>query len=296
MQLVHEATGFKKCSINHASYTAKAFPPEKRFSYNYNSLRFMKPFKNADGPWTDAFLARHQDDKLSSRDLRALAQEEYGAKDDKSKKPVKVKASDKCSVTIRTDLYARLRMYNADGKISVMVDRILEDWISKQPNAPAVTIFESKKDLHVREVNERKAARLKLKEERAAVLANKRADYATRRQAQLDAGAKPIVPKPARKKRGKLHRQWVDCVPIAMIDGEYGPTVIQNKSSKFATKFFSEESAQAAEQEVFKAKGFHELVVHCDVCSKSSRRDVWHVKHRYSASEPVAQEKTASMV
>jgi len=292
LEIMARATNLKTCSLKHASYTAAAFPVGKRYDYNYNSLRFMKPYAHADEKWTDAFLARHKDDKVSSRDLRALAQKEYGTKDGESKKkPVERRSSTKCSVTLPTSLYARLRLHAADRKISVLISEICEQWISKQP-VVAVS--------HIREVNERKAARQKVREEKVTAKAQmheaKRASYAERRQAQLDAGAARIADKADRpKKPGKLQRQWVDCKPLAMVDGEYGPTTLQNKSTKFPTKFWSEADAQAADQEFFKRKGFHQLVVKCPVCSASSqKRDCWHVRWD-AASVRLAQEMVQSV-
>jgi hypothetical protein len=262
LQLVHEATGLKKCSLNHASYTAKAFPPEKRFDYNYNSLRFMKPFKNADATWTDDFLARHQADKVSSRDLRALAQKEYAGKDGEKKKPVKVKSSNKCSVTLTTSLYARLRMHSADRKISVLIEEICEQWLKQQS------------DVH-------KAAVA------APIIAERRPTYAERRKKQIEsAESKPIAPKPS-KNNTKLKRAWTDCSGPSFLDGEDGAIAI--KAGKHdATKFKTEAEASAAEREFFETSGFHELVAYCEVCK------AWHVRHVYNHPAE-AQEKTAQI-
>jgi hypothetical protein len=271
LEIMSRATNLKVCSLKHASYTAKAFPPEKRFDYNYNSLRFMKPYANANADWTDAFLAKHQADKLSSRDLRALAQKEYAVRDGKDKKPVvKCRSPKKCSVNIRTELYARLRLHNTDGPISVMIDRILEDWLKQQPEVTAVIVPVPEPE--------------------------PKPTYAERRKKQIADGAKKITPKPARKMTGKLHRQWIECKGAEFLDGEGGAVKVSDVKHD-ATKFYNEAAAIAAEADFFKANGFREDVVHCDVCSKRSRRDVWHVRHRFaSKAASLMQEKPADVL
>jgi hypothetical protein len=320
LQLLHEATGFKKASLNSASYTAAAFPPEKRYDYGFNHLRFMKPYAHADASWTDAFLARHQDDKVSSRDLRSLAQREYAGKDGESKKkPVVCRSPKKCSVTIRADIFARLRLHNADGKISVMIDRILEEWLSKQPNAPAVTVKpetvkpETKKVKKALAVRERAAARKKVREEKEAATAAKqkvreekaaaeqklreekaaalaaRPTYEQRRLEAIAAGAARFAVKP--RKSTPLRRQWTTCAPLAMVDGEFGPSVLQHDYSKFPTRFWSAAAAQLAADAFEASKGFRETVIRCETCSKAAsnggrlKREVFHVKHVFSASD-----------
>jgi hypothetical protein len=109
-----------------------------------------------------------------------------------------------------------------------------------------------------------------------------RPTYAERRMAQFTSGeATPIPPKP--KKPKPLRRQWVPCCAEVFVDGEGGPTRVR-WGTKQPSAFWSEEEACAAEQEFFKANGFHEAVVQCEVCSKHGcRRMVWHVRHVFNS-------------
>ena len=73
-------------------------------------------------------------------------------------------------------------------------------------------------------------------------------------------------------------------IPDQFIDSENGPVHYKGSRVSTATKFYSEADAIAAEAKHFEAKGYHELVQKCDVCSGgNARRECWHVYHIYPA-------------
>ncbi len=255
IEIAVSATAYKKITLEKYARIAEAFPPEKRFTgYNFSAYMYMSFFAQ---PFRDEFLARNAGRNLSAHKLRALAVAEVG-------EPVKEPHKRKKRCFLRADLHARLLLHTHSERVSVLVNKILEEWLRTQPDVPAPDVIPA-----------------------PPVEPESRPTYAQRREQQLADGAQPIMKKPVKKITGKLRRQWTECNGPEFLDAEGGPEIIYNKSGSQPHKFYSEAEAIAAEADFFTASGFHEMVVQCDVCSKSSRREIWHVKHRFSSQERV---------
>lgn len=246
LELMCSATGFKDFTLVKAARVSREFPPSKRVNgYTFNHYRRMLPF---DREWSLEFLKRNAGKNLSSRDIYSLAVAEVG-------EPSRKKQPRKRAVRIRQELYARLRPHSDNDKVYMLIEKVLTEWLRTQPDVPTpVTVTPEPK----------------------------RPTYAERRQAQLDAGAPPIL---AKGKRGpvKLRIAWTECSPNQFIDSENG-AVQYKRASLSATKFWSEADAIEAEHKHFEARGYHELIKKCDVCSGGARRECWHVYHIYGPS------------
>ena len=272
LAIAAKAFGLSVPHLYKSALVARDFPPEHRWlGYAFSHYRVMQAFPR---DWSYAFLERHAGEKHGMNSLRALAEREFGGN------PAKARQPKKRSVLIRAELYARLRPHADNRKVHFLIERILEDWLRVQPDVPIPVIIESAAARYKREVFERRAEKHKLQEEKAAAVLAKRATYAERRKQQIADGAKQIPAK--EKKASKIRIAWTGCAGEQLIDSENGPVHYKGPCGSKPTKFYSEADALAAEAEHFEARGYHEQVKQCDVCSGgNARKECWHVYHIY---------------
>jgi hypothetical protein len=292
LAITAEASGLSKFFLYKASFVAAAFPPEHRYqTYKFSHYRTMLPFPRA---WAYKFLAENADKNLSAKGLRALAVKEFGSEPHKNKQPKKQ------SVSIRRELFDRLRPYSDSRKVHALIEHILEEWLLKNPVPPekkpkAEKIIEPLdmasqlarfKKSHPEYGNDSVGTSRTAGNEPDAT--QPRPSYAERREQQIVNGAQPIPAKPM-KKRPALKLQWLECRPAEYIDSENGPEIVRpgNMLTNFRRekpdRFFTEDAARQAEEKHFQECGFHELVIRCEPCK------CWHVKHVYSNEVKRAQ-------
>ncbi|MHB8216250.1 MAG: hypothetical protein ACYDDS_09240 [Candidatus Sulfotelmatobacter sp.] len=253
LQLAHEATGLSKFFLYKASFVAKRFPPEHRLpGYKYSAYRELMPFPPE---WAYAFLVRHADEKLSSKSLRALAVKEFGGE------PYKAKQPKKRAVSIRRELYARLREHAPSQKVASFIETLLEDWLKALDQPVGDT-----------EAAGNEPAATSRHPETSAATETPRPDYETRRKRQLAEGAQPITKHRYKKsKPHELRLQWTPCAKKISGNG-----IVRGANSR-ADCFRTLEDAQAAEEKYFQEMGYHNEIVYCVVpCG------AYHVKHAYS--------------
>jgi hypothetical protein len=126
------ATGLSKFFLKRCARIAERFTPERRYpNLNRNHYRVLLPFDQAQ---IDAWLPTIADQKrLSAKSLRALAVEKFG-------EPVTAKQPSKHAVQIRETLWTRLAQHAPSRKTVVLVELILNEWLSKPPDQQAIIL------------------------------------------------------------------------------------------------------------------------------------------------------------
>jgi hypothetical protein len=127
LQLMAETVGRTKYHLVRVSQIAERFTPAKRFSYTVAHLRALMPFPDE---FLDRFLPSAANLNLSVKALRARAETEFGSN------PYKPQQPKKRSVPLRASLLAQLSE-RAPRKVSVLVERICDEWLSKSTEQQA---------------------------------------------------------------------------------------------------------------------------------------------------------------
>jgi hypothetical protein len=248
-----EATGFTEITIRKASRVAAEFPPSARVAgFGFGHYRRLLPFPR---DWSLSFLKANVGKGLTNRALYALAVEAFG------KTPHAKRQQKRCNVALLDSTLARLRPFSG-RKIAHFIEGLLEEWLMQHPDVPAPVIPAP------------------VAPEPVVVNEEPRPTYVERRKQQIADGAPPIPPK-ERKLKKLTKVAWTECKPDEFIDAEAG-AVPYKQAGGLATKFWSEADAIAAEAKNFEAKGYHELVKKCAVCSGGNARECWHVYHIFS--------------
>lgn len=303
LQLMAETVGRTKYHLVRVAQIAERFTPAKRFSYTVAHLRALMPFPDE---FLDRFLPSAANLNLSVKALRSRAEAEYG------ENPYKPKNPTKRSIPLRASLVAQLSE-RAPRKVSALVERICESWLSKSLEQQASVLQKEQKKQKAKEPEAPGTAdvRYQLKLYEAAQKAAREAQKApvgvarndgnepaaTSRHPKTSAQPRPSYEdrrkqngstgfKKKEKKPRELRLQWVPCG--RQVDAGNGPAMVRAKSQR-PDCFRTLEDAQAAEEKYFQEKGYHNEVVYCVVpCG------AYHVKHIYSSEVP--QKKSAQAV
>lgn len=127
LQLMAETVGRTKYHLVRVAQIAERFTPANRFSYTVAHLRALMPFPDE---FLDSFLPSAANLNLSVKALRARAETEFGSN------PYKPQQPKKRSVPLRASLVAQLSE-RAPRKVSALVERICDEWLSKSPEQQA---------------------------------------------------------------------------------------------------------------------------------------------------------------
>jgi len=301
LQLMAETVGRTKYHLVRVAQIAERFTPAKRFSYTVAHLRALMPFPNE---FLDSFLPPAANLNLSVKALRARAETEFGSN------PYKPQQPKKRSVPLRASLVAQLSE-RAPRKVSALVERICDEWLSKSPEQQASVLAgeELQKEQKKQKAKEPEAPgtadvryQLKLYEaaqkaareaQKAPVPANPtagsdipsaqpcpnpepRPDYATRREQQLAEGAKPI-PAKERKYTSKVKIVFTECRGNSFIESQQGQMSKFSAAAR-ADRFFSLEKAEAAATEYSADRRYTVFAALCENCSAArGSKKVWHV-------------------
>jgi len=279
----HTRNFFTRCAAMATLYGTKLRFPKLSF-HTYEVLaRFPLDFLST-------FIPSVAASGRSCAQIYSLAVEQYGEDPRRKRKAGKFHA-----VRLPEKLFHSLaaRAERPD-KTHLLITRILEDW-EQQQGAGESAVGACPSDVP-------SPADTQTRPEKG-VEDEKRPTYQERREQQLAAGAEPIpkrVEKQVKRNRtGKLRLQWTECSGDSFADTENGAVKFRGAPSQNPTRFFSEADAIRAEEENFKAKGFHERVVVCPSCSlqysnSRAKVQVWHVAHVFSSEvQRAAQQQHA---
>jgi len=297
LQLMAETVGRTKYHLVRVAQIAERFTPAKRFSYTAAHLRALMPFPDE---FLDRFLPSAANLNLSVKALRARAETEFGSN------PYKPQQPKKRSVPLRSSLVAQLSE-RAPRKVSALVERICDEWLSKSPEQQASVLAgeELQKEQKKQKAKEPEAPgtadvryQLKLYEaaQKAAREAQKapvgvarndvpapaatsrhpetsattdipRPDYETRRKQQIEAGAQPI-PAKERKYTSKVKIVFTECRGNSFIESKEGQMSRFSAAAR-ADRFFTSEKAEAAAAEYSADRGYTVFAALCENCSTS---------------------------
>jgi len=308
LQLMASTVGRTKYHLVRVAQIAERFTPAKRFSYTVAHLRALMPFPDE---FLDRFLPSAANLNLSVKALRARAETEFGSN------PYKPQQPKKRSVPLRASLVAQLSE-RAPRKVSALVERICDEWLSKSPELQASVLAgeELQKEQKKQKAKEPEAPeapgtadvryQLKLYEAakaKSAVVgvarndgndvqsaqphtetsAARRPSYEDRRKQNGSAGFKKKEKKPR-----ELRLLWTTCgrqrLPRAS-----GPTLTGRAASHKADCFATEQEAIEAEAQYAKDHGYRNEVVQC----LGIHQGRYHVRHSYSGDHFAAQKKSA---
>jgi hypothetical protein len=127
LDLAASATGLSKFFLKKCARIASVFPPARRYpQLKRDHYRILLPFDQAQ---LDAWLPTVVGEKyLSAKSLRALAVETFG-------EPVTAKQPRKRNVSIRCELYARLREHSPSQKVASFIEQVLSDYLAAAQSA-----------------------------------------------------------------------------------------------------------------------------------------------------------------
>ena len=225
--------------------------PQHRWpAYKLNTYRYMLPFPPE---FAYSFLEKHADDGLSCRSIRALAVKEFG------REPYEADQPKKRAVSIRSELFARLRPFSPSRKVAPFIEHLLEDWLNAQKSAepPAATSRPSS----VPEPDYTQPCPQKSAEKEAP-----RPTYAERREEQR----RFAEPDPKKKCTCGIKPCFGSCPgSVKKIDGLVtGPR---------ASRFSDCKKAEEANEQYVRCHGYREHPEYCEKCAS------WHLRHVFAA-------------
>jgi hypothetical protein len=152
LELAHAATGYTKGTLKKLAYIAERFAPEHRpDGFTRAHFKALLPFPQ---DWLNTLLPTVSNRRLSASGIRALAQEAFGS--DPSLRPTRKTRA----VSIPSALYTRLAEVSPTRKVCVLVEAVLDAWLSKPPEEQASALAVAAESKRERK-NERQRNRTK---------------------------------------------------------------------------------------------------------------------------------------
>jgi hypothetical protein len=231
--------------------------------------------------FTDKWLPTVVEKGFGAKTLRALAVEVFGSdpKGGYSK-------NKKRQVSIPETLYARLKERSPIPKTAVFIEQILTDFANnatpEQQSRIAAALFTRDAD-RTRERRGIKPKVEKIKEpadvqyQLKKFQESSRSTYAERRQEQIENGA-ALIPAKDRTYKSKVKIVFTECRGNAYIDGA---EVKHHSTGRGPSRYFSQNTAEAAAAEYSADRGYPCEAFICEACSSEvTRITVWHVRAR----------------